>query len=91
MKIRLRDGTGTLELKFLVEDLDRHGNVRVYVRRRGRKTRIRATPGTDEFMAEYRAALSRGPMMQPRSAAACRRTGAEAEVEARAPPSEGPS
>ncbi len=57
MKMRLRDGTGTIELKHLVEDVDRHGNVRVYVRRRGRKTRIRATPGTDEFMAEYRAAL----------------------------------
>ena len=67
MKIRLRDGTGTLELKFLVEDLDRHGNVRVYVRRRGRKTRIRATPGTDEFMAEYRAALENSNQLLPYS------------------------
>ncbi len=58
MKIRMRDGTGTIELKFLIEDTDRHGSVRVYVRRHGRKTRIRETPGTDEFMAAYRAALA---------------------------------
>ena len=57
MKIRMRDGTGTIDLKFLIEDVDRHGNVRVYVRRQGRKTRIHETPGTDEFMAAYRAAL----------------------------------
>ena len=56
MKIRLRDGTGTIELKHLVEDTDRHGNVRVYLRRHGRKKRLRATPGTEAFMAEYHAA-----------------------------------
>ena len=60
MKLRLRDGTGTINLKYLVEDVDRHGNVRLYVRRHGRKIRIRETPGTDEFMAAYRAALD-GP------------------------------
>ena len=58
MKMRLRDGTGMIELKHLVEDVDRHGNVRVYVRRHGRKVRIRETPGTDEFMVAYRAALN---------------------------------
>ena len=36
MKIRLEDGTG-LDLKYLVSDIDRHGTVRVYVRRHGRK------------------------------------------------------
>jgi integrase len=60
MKIRMRDGTGTIDLKFLVEDYDRHGNVRVYVRRHGRKIRIRETPGTEEFMAAYRSALECG-------------------------------
>ncbi len=39
MKLRLRDSTGTIDLKHLVEDVDRHGNVRVYVRRHGRKVR----------------------------------------------------
>ena len=67
MKMRMRDGTGTIELKFLVEDTDRHGNVRVYVRRHGRKTRIRETPGTDEFMGAYRAALMFGPTTEPNS------------------------
>ena len=62
MRIRLRDGTGTIELKYVVEDTDRHGNVRIYVRRHGRKIRIRETPGTDEFMVAYRAALNCDPL-----------------------------
>ena len=56
MKIRLEDGTG-LDLKFLVKDTDRHGNVRVYVRRHGRKVRIRDLATVEEFMAAYRAAM----------------------------------
>ncbi len=40
-----------------VEDRDRHGNVRVYYRAKGRaKVRLRGTPWTPEFMAEYAAA-----------------------------------
>jgi len=40
-----------------VEDRDRHGNVRIYYRVRGRpKVRLRGTPWTPEFMAEYDAA-----------------------------------
>jgi hypothetical protein len=35
VKIRLRDGTGTRDYKFVIEDADRHGNVRVYFRRKG--------------------------------------------------------
>lgn len=48
-----------MSLKYLFEDTDRHGNVRVYFRRRkgARRVRIRETPGTEEFMAAYRAAL----------------------------------
>ena len=57
MKIRLEDGTG-LDLKYLVKDTDRHGNERIYVRRHGRKVRIRALGAVEEFMAAYRAALS---------------------------------
>jgi len=42
----------------LVEDTDRHGNVRYYVRRKGqRKIRLRSTPGTEEFLEEYKRAL----------------------------------
>jgi integrase len=40
-----------------VEDRDRHGNVRIYLRVKGRpKTRLRGTPWTPEFMAVYDAA-----------------------------------
>ncbi len=60
MKMRLRDGSGSVELKYLVEDVDRHGTVRIYYRRHGRKVRIRETPGTDEFMTAYRTALESG-------------------------------
>jgi integrase/recombinase XerD len=48
-----------MRFKHLVEDRDRHGNVRLYVRVPGRrKVRIRASFGTDEFMAAYNAAVS---------------------------------
>jgi len=48
-----------LRLKYLVEDVDRHGNVRLYFRRKGhRKIRLPGLPGSDEFMAAYKAALS---------------------------------
>jgi len=40
-----------------VEDRDRHGNVRIYFRAKGRpKVRLHGTPWTLEFMAEYEAA-----------------------------------
>jgi integrase len=40
-----------------VEDRDRHGNIRVYYRAKNRpKVRLRGTPWTREFMAEYDAA-----------------------------------
>jgi integrase/recombinase XerD len=48
-----------IRLKHLVEDRDRHGNVRCYVRLPGkRKVRIRTLPGTREFMEEYQAAIA---------------------------------
>ena len=56
MKIRLQDGTG-LDLKYLVKDTDRHGNERIYVRRHGRKVRIRDLATVEDFMVAYRAAL----------------------------------
>lgn len=46
-----------LRMPYLVEDMDRHGNVRLYVRRHGRKTRIRSRVGTPEFLSEYAAAI----------------------------------
>lgn len=60
VRITLKDGTGVMERKFITEDVDRHGNVRLYVRkRRGKKIRLRETPGTPAFEVEYQAALKR--------------------------------
>ena len=47
-----------LQFRYLVEEPDRHGNVRLYVRRHGKRVRIREQPGTPEFMAAYNAAMS---------------------------------
>jgi integrase len=56
-----------LALKYIWEDTDRHGNVRVYVAVPGRKkVRIRETPGTPEFLAAYEDAVE-GVTPQPRS------------------------
>jgi hypothetical protein len=58
-----------VRLKYLSEDPDRHGNVRCYVRMPGkRKVRIRALPGTPEFMEEYQAAIAQAKAdVYPRS------------------------
>jgi integrase/recombinase XerD len=62
-----------LRLKYLVEDVDRHGNVRAYVRIPGRrKVRIRGVPWSDEFMAQYQEAIA-GRGEAPRQARAAQR------------------
>ncbi|HZZ63762.1 MAG TPA: tyrosine-type recombinase/integrase [Roseiarcus sp.] len=48
-----------IDLKYLSQEIDRHGNVRVYVRRKGLRIRIEAPPGTPKFMDEYKLALER--------------------------------
>ena len=59
MKIHLPDGSGTVDLKYLVLDTDRHGKTRLYFRRKGLpKIEMKAPPGSDGFMEEYKAALS---------------------------------
>jgi hypothetical protein len=66
MKVRLRDGTGTCHYRYLVEDVDRHGKVRIYFRRKGRpKIVLQETPGTAAFEAEYQRAFH--GFSQPRS------------------------
>ncbi len=48
-----------IRFRYLIEDRDRHGNIRVYVRVPGRrKVRIRAPFGTDKLIAAYNAAIS---------------------------------
>jgi integrase/recombinase XerD len=48
-----------IRLQYVIEDVDRFGNVRIYVRPPGRrKVRIREMPGTDAFMQAYLAAMA---------------------------------
>jgi integrase len=59
MKVRLRDRSGIRLYRYVVEDVDRHGNVRIYFRRKGqRKIRLTEVPGTAAFDAEYQRAFS---------------------------------
>lgn len=59
VRVRLPDGSGFAELKYLLEDRDRHGKVRIYFRKRGRrKIALKHPPGSPEFMAEYQAAIA---------------------------------
>jgi len=62
-----------VDLPYLVEDRDRHGNARLYVRRFGRKVRIRAVPGSPAFLNAYRAALAElgGPPVDRPEIAPC--------------------
>ena len=54
-----------------VEDTDRHGNVRVYLRLKGRpKLRLKGIPWSEPFMEAYRAALEEMPATKPRAAMA---------------------
>jgi integrase/recombinase XerD len=47
-----------VRLKYVIEDVDRRGNARLYFRRKGQpKIRLPGLPGSEEFMAAYRAAL----------------------------------
>jgi integrase len=46
-----------VEFPYLMSDRDRHGNERFYVRRQGRKIRIRKKLGTEDFALAYADAL----------------------------------
>lgn len=49
-----------IRLKYLSEDVDRHGNVRIYFRRPGHpKVRLRGLPGSAEFQKAYAEAIER--------------------------------
>jgi integrase len=56
----------SLRLKFVVEDVDRHGNVRIYFRRPGfAKIRLRGLPGSEEFQTAYAVALAKTEAGKP--------------------------
>jgi hypothetical protein len=48
-----------IECRYPVADTDRHGNKRLYVRRSGRKIRIREPLGSQAFAAAYERAVER--------------------------------
>lgn len=48
-----------IDLPYISTEYDRHGNLRVYVRKNGRRIRIRHAPGSDAFAAAYAAALAK--------------------------------
>ena len=59
MQVRLRDKSGMRLYRFVVEDVDRHGNVRIYLRRKGQpKIRLTEMPGTAVFDTEYQRAFT---------------------------------
>lgn len=57
--------------EYCVEDRDRHGNIRIYFKKRGcRKIRIKGTPWTPDFMEQYEAAKRNAAPIQPKQEAA---------------------
>ncbi|MFT4115460.1 GIY-YIG nuclease family protein [Bradyrhizobium sp.] len=48
----------TTDFRFLSREKDRHGNDRVYVRRGGKRIRIRAAEGTEDFNIAYTDAVA---------------------------------
>lgn len=51
---------------YCIEDVDRYGKVRVYLRRKGqKKVKIDGTPWTPEFMRQYDEAMGAAPKPQP--------------------------
>ena len=48
-----------IKFRYITKDRDRHGNVRLYFRRPGKsKVRLPGLPGSEEFLAAYKAALN---------------------------------
>lgn len=62
-------------LKYVVADIDRHGNVRYYFRKRGvNKIRLPGKPGEAAFMAAYQAARDGRPIIQASEALSLQRS-----------------
>ena len=60
MTWRFDVGSIELDLRWLISDPDRHGNPRLYVRRKPfPKIRIKERPDTPEFMIAYQAAVEK--------------------------------
>lgn len=64
---KMKNGLGEIRLKYLVEDMDRHGNMRIYIRRKGKKKiRMFTEVGTQNFLDEYHYIIAnKRPMIKP--------------------------
>lgn len=51
-------GDMDVKLRFCVQERDRHGNIRIYVRCRGKRVRIHGVPGSPTFLDAYNAAIA---------------------------------
>ena len=59
IKVKLRDGSGARDYRYISQEIDGRGTVFTYFRRKGqKKVRLWGTPGTEEFDHEYRLALT---------------------------------
>jgi hypothetical protein len=57
-----------VKFKYVTKDRDRHGNVRLYFRRPGKpKIRLPGLPGSEEFLAAYKAALAENDPSQAKA------------------------
>lgn len=45
------------KLKNVIQDTDRHGNMRIYFRKAGRKIRLRGPLNSPDFLEDYRTVL----------------------------------
>lgn len=55
-----------IRLRYLVKDTDRHGNIRLYVRRKGTpKVRVHGDPNSPDFLDEYKRALDASTQPRP--------------------------
>ena len=71
----------SIKLKYLLQDRDRHGNIRFYVRMKGRRRiRIRETFGTEEFIFAYSKALSETAETETRAKAGAPQEGSFGRV-----------
>lgn len=56
----------TIKVKYVVEDVDRHGNVRLYLRKDGRKIRLRGPLGSPDFWTDYHTAVAAPSDLKPK-------------------------
>jgi integrase len=66
MIVQMKDGSGSRKYRFITEDRDRHGKIRLYFRRPGQpKIRLHSPVGTFDFEQEYQCAMKGDVIIPP--------------------------